>query len=106
MGEEPFRRMIGDPLAGMGQPFGAPGGPDGWPEEEEAWITPAGLAARITWAMEVPGRLVSAMPEPADLMARALGGLAGERLAFAVGAAESRREAVGLVFAAPEFNRR
>ena len=106
MGEEPFRRMIGDPLAGMGQPFGAPGGPDGWPEEEEAWITPAGLAARITWAMEVPGRLVSAMPEPAALMARALGGLAGERLAFAVGAAESRREAVGLVFAAPEFNRR
>lgn len=106
MAEKPFLGMIAGPMADMGQPFGIPGGPDGWPEEAGAWITPAGLAARISWAMEVPGRLVPAMPEAADLAARALGDLVSDRLAFAIGAAESRREAVGLVFAAPEFNRR
>jgi len=42
-----FRRMILDPLTGMGQPFNLAPGPDGWAEEAEAWITPQGLAARI-----------------------------------------------------------
>ena len=106
MAEGPFLRLILDPMAEMGQPWQGAGGPDGWPEAAGDWITPQGMAARITWAMEVPGRLVTPLPEAAEVAARALGGRLSGRLEWAVGAAESRREALGLVLAAPEFNRR
>lgn len=106
MAEGPFLRMILDPMRDMGQPWQGAAGPDGWSEAFDDWITPQGMAARISWAMEVPGLLVTPLPEAADVAARALGGRVSERLAWAIKAAESRREALGLVFAAPEFNRR
>lgn len=105
-GEQPFRRFIVMPLQGMGQAMQGPGAPNGWPEETEAWINPSGLAARINWAMDVPGRLLGVLPDPSALALRALGARAGERLLWAVPRAESRREGVGLVLASAEFNRR
>ncbi|GHC65003.1 DUF1800 domain-containing protein [Neogemmobacter tilapiae] len=101
-----FERLLLEPMAAMGQPMNRAGGPDGWPEEAEAWITPQRLAARITWAMQVPSRLVKPLPEPLVLAQGALGGRLGERLELALGGAESRRDAVGLVLSSPEFNRR
>lgn len=106
MGRGPFSRMILKPMALMGQDWQQPVGPDGWAEEAEAWITPQGLSARITWAMEVPGRLVRPMPDPVAFARRALGSAADERVLWAVARAESTREGVGLVLAAPAFNRR
>lgn len=106
MAEGPFRRLILDPLGKMGQPFRRPPGPDGWPEEAGEWISPQGLAARITWAMEAPGRLAMPLPDPRRMLDRALGDLAGGRLRWAVERAENPREGVGLILAAPEFNRR
>ena len=101
-----FRRLILDPLAAMGQPFQQAPGPDGWPEAEADWITPQGLAARIDWAMQAPERLVRPLPDPRRFRLAALGSRAGERLVWAVDAAESARDGVGLVIASPEFNRR
>lgn len=106
MGDPQLRRMLLDPLKAMGQPFKTAPGPDGWPEEAEAWITPQGLAARITWAMEVPERLKNPLPDPTQLAAATLGPRAGERLLWAVARAENIREGVGLVLVSPEFNRR
>ena len=106
MGEGPLRRMILAPMANMGQPWQAAPGPDGWPEAAEAWITPQGMAARITWAMEVPGRLVTPLPDPASLLSAALGPRASDALRWAVPRSENIREGVGLIFASPEFNRR
>lgn len=100
------KRLILDPLAAMGQPYRRPPGPDGWPESEAAWITPQGLAARIDWAMAAPERLVGKLPDPRDFLLTALAGRAGDALTWAVGAAESTRDGVGLVLASPEFNRR
>jgi uncharacterized protein (DUF1800 family) len=94
------------PMAAMGQPWLAPAGPDGWPEEAEAWITPQRLAARIDWAMTAPAVLVPELPDPREMAVAALGGLAAGTLAFAVGGAEVRSEGIGLVLAAPAFNRR
>ena len=102
----PFRRLILDPLQAMGQPFQQAPGPDGWPEREADWITPQGLAARIDWAMQAPERLVRPLPDPRAFLTAALGTRAGEKLTWAVGAAESARDGVGLVLASPEFNRR
>ena len=109
MANKPFRRMIREPMQLMGQDWETPRGPDGWPEAATAWITPQGLAARITWAMEMPGRLVEAggMPEPAAFATRVLGDMAGQGdLATWAARSESPREGVGLVLASPAFNRR
>jgi uncharacterized protein (DUF1800 family) len=102
----PFRRLILDPLEAMGQPYLQAPGPDGWPEREADWITPQGLAARIDWAMQAPERLVRPLPDPRAFLTTALGARAGEKLTWAVGAAESARDGVGLILASPEFNRR
>ncbi len=101
-----IKRLVLDPLAAMGQPLYRAPGPDGWPETAADWITPAGLAARIDWAMNAPQRLVRPLPDPRAFLAKALGRRAGDRLAWAVGAAESARDGVGLVLSSPEFNQR
>jgi uncharacterized protein (DUF1800 family) len=106
MDDAAFARLVLDPMTDMGQRWKVPPGPDGWPEPAEHWITPEGMAARITWAMDAPQHLVNPLPDPAALMARCLGSHLGERLAWAVPKSENIREAVGLVLASPEFNRR
>jgi uncharacterized protein (DUF1800 family) len=103
---KPLQRLLLEPMAAMGQPMNGAAGPDGWPEAAEAWVTPQRLAARITWAMDLPSRLAQPLPEPAVLMAAVLGERAGDRLGLAIGGAETRRDAVGLVLSSPEFNRR
>lgn len=106
MADDVFRQMILQPMAAMGQRWQSPPGPDGWPEPAEVWITPEAMAVRITWAMEMPTLLVNPLPDPVTLMTRSLGAHLGERLAWAVPRSESPREAIGLVLASPEFNRR
>lgn len=100
-------RKANGTLTAMGQPWRAPRGPDGWPEAAAAWITPPALAARIEWAMAAPRWLAEAPPADPTAFARAtLGPYLATGTAWAVARAESRWEAVGLVLAAPEFNRR
>jgi uncharacterized protein (DUF1800 family) len=106
MNDKDFLGLILDPMTAMGQPWQQAPGPDGWPEGFSDWITPQGMAARIDWAMATPGLLVAPLPEAADVARAALGSRLTGALSWAVGAAESRREALGLVFASPEFNRR
>jgi uncharacterized protein (DUF1800 family) len=101
-----FNRLIRVPLKAMGQPLHQAPGPNGWPEAAADWITPQGLAARIDWAMQAPQRLQRPLPNPRAFLAVALGSRAGEKLVWAVSAAESARDGVGLVLASPEFNRR
>ncbi len=106
MDDGPFRRLILKPMADMGQPWQAAPGPDGWPEAPETWISPQGMAARITWAMDTPARLTRPLPDPAALMHSALGPRASPALTWAVPKSESQSEALGLVLVSPEFNRR
>ena len=101
-----FQRAIIGPMARMGQPYLQAPGPDGWPDLARDWITPPGLAARISWAMTMPTALVADLPDPVEFAHRALGSSASERLLWAVARAESRREGVGLVLVSPEFNQR
>ena len=101
-----FRRLYVNPLRGMGQPWGQPDGPNGWPEEAEAWITPQGLAARIGWSLRIPGRLTRPLPDPRSFLRTALGTTAGADLEWAVPRAENAAEAVSLILSSPDFNRR
>ncbi len=98
------RRLLND-LARMGQPYEQPGGPDGWPEEDSFWLSPQGVAARLQWALFAPQRLNPDLPDPRIFVENALGPRAGDRLRFIASAAESRTDGIGLILAAPEFQR-
>ncbi len=104
--ERKLNRIVGAPLRAMDHVPGGAKGPDGWPEQAEAWITPAGLATRISWAMAVPRSLNPTLPDPRDFVHTALGELATPHTRFAAQAAAQRWEGIGLVLASPEFNRR
>jgi uncharacterized protein (DUF1800 family) len=105
-------RYVGDPatsplgaLARMNQPIWQPEGPDGWPEEAEAWISPPGLTGRIDWASRL-GVALGPEIDPRAFVETALGPLAREDTRFAARAAAERWEGIALVLASPEFNRR
>ncbi|MBC6443504.1 MAG: DUF1800 domain-containing protein [Rhodobacteraceae bacterium] len=98
-------RILVTPLAAMGQPLGRQPGPDGWPEEAEAWITAHGLAARLQWSLLTAERFAR-RHDPRAFLDFALRDLAGDSLRFAVSGAEKQTEGIALVLASPEFNRR
>ncbi|GLS86073.1 hypothetical protein GCM10010873_10470 [Cypionkella aquatica] len=101
-----FRTYFLAAMATLGQPFKRPLGPNGFPEEAEEWITPQGLARRITWAMQVPQRLVDPLPDPVAMAESCLADRASAGLLWAAARAEDRTQGVGLVLASAEFNRR
>ena len=94
------------PMVLMGQRWERSKGPDGWPEEDAAWITPPGLAARIRWAMLAPRQLVSQLPSPEVFVESSLAEFADGPVRFVARAAETQAEAIGLVLYSPAFQRR
>ena len=101
-----IRRSVQMPMTVMGQTWQRPVGPDGWPEEEENWITPQGMAGRITWSMQVPQNLLDKLPDPREFVFTALGPTPSEAVLFAANAAETVSDGVGLVLASAAFQRR
>ncbi|AGT09510.1 DUF1800 domain-containing protein [Paracoccus aminophilus] len=104
--ERMVNRVLVDPLTRMGQRWMSPIGPNGWPEEAEAWIAPQTLAARINWSLDAPRRVMSDLPDPRGMLVASLGGTRSEMLDWAVPKAESEREGVALILASNDFNRR
>lgn len=100
-----LRRSYMAPMRVMGQPWETPTGPDGWPETAAAWITPQGMAGRISWAMDA-AKLVDPTPDPREFVNVALGNDTPDALQFAARAAESRVDGVGIILASPAFQRR
>lgn len=106
MNEKSINAKLKSPMTLMGQNWQKPGGPDGWPEEDPAWITPQGVSARLRWALSVPQILRRDLPDPRQFVVDALGTQATETVQFAAASAESRADAIGLVLASPAFQRR
>lgn len=106
MTEKQMRNVVLTPMAIMGQTWQAFSGPDGWPEEDDAWLTPQGLSGRVRWAMAGPQILRPDLPDPRAFVDAALGATATAPVKFAAQAAESKAEAIGLVLMSPAFQRR
>ncbi len=94
------------PLNAMGQPFMEAPGPNGWPEEATFWITPQGLAQRIVFSLQVARRSAAKIADPRAFVDRALADAASEALRQAVDAATQKTDAIALVLASAEMNRR
>jgi uncharacterized protein (DUF1800 family) len=106
MDDQSFRRAVWSHMPLMGQPWNQPKGPDGWPEEADAWIAPQTMAARINWALRMPGLMLDEPPDPRAMLAATFGGTESEELAWAVPKAESAAEGVVLILASSDLNRR
>lgn len=100
-----FRATRYDQMALIGQTWEAPEGPDGWLEDDAAWLTPQGLATRLQWALSVPLLLRSDLPDPRVFVQSALGGRDPKIVHLAAKATESRAEGIGLVPESTAFQR-
>jgi uncharacterized protein (DUF1800 family) len=90
-------------LHGLGQPVWAAPLPNGWPDQAADWAAPEALLRRIDWAYAIAGRTDAAA---ADLGQATLGPLLPPATLTAMQHAGSRRDALALLLASPEFLRR
>jgi uncharacterized protein (DUF1800 family) len=87
----------------LGEPLWRPAAPKGFADEEAAWID--GLAQRLDVSNELARRFAGRV-DPAAAAETGLGPLASEETRTAIRRAESRPQALTLLFMAPEFQRR
>jgi uncharacterized protein (DUF1800 family) len=87
----------------MGEPLWRPPAPQGYADNEGAWID--GMGLRLDVANSVAERVADRV-DPRELLDTALGPLASPETRQAVARAESRPQALTLLFMSPEFQRR
>jgi len=89
----------------MGEfPLAAPS-PKGWPLDSAAWSGPDAVLNRIEWARQV-GQRVPPAADIAGLADEGLGPLLNPATKTAMAQASSKGEAIALLLASPEFQRR
>jgi uncharacterized protein (DUF1800 family) len=92
-------------MSGLGQPVWNAPLPNGWPDQAAVWSGSDAILMRIDWAFTYAQRFADG-PEPADMAQAALGPLLRPATVSAMASAGSRREALTLFLASPEFQRR
>ncbi len=89
----------------MGEmPLGAPA-PKGWPDTSDAWSGPDAVLNRIEWAKEVGARLPAGF-DPMAIADTGMGPLLKSDTRLAMSRAPSAGDAIALLIASPEFQRR
>lgn len=98
---DPARFLGGQAL--LGEPLWRPPSPKGHPDVAAAWID--GLGRRLDIANNFAER-IAGRADPQAILEHSLGALAGSETRSAVARAESRQQALALLFMSPEFQRR
>jgi uncharacterized protein (DUF1800 family) len=92
-------------LKQMGQvPFDAPS-PAGWPDTADGWISPEAMMTRIEWAMAAGHRL-DGHADARAVAKDSIQPVAADTTIFHIDNAPSPAEALALLIASPEFQRR
>ena len=105
LGQAPQPNQVVALATQLGQRPMTPGSPAGWPDIAEHWTSGDALLKRIEWSTT----LGSTVGDRIDAVARldeVLGEIAGTATRNGVRRAESGAQAIALLFAAPEFQRR
>lgn len=106
LGRKPDSGQIIGPLGVMGQALWQPGGPNGYPDTNEAWASPEGIKTRIDvaagWGRQAAGSIADPRPWAEDVF----GPLLAPETRQAVARAESKPQALALALMSPEFQRR
>jgi uncharacterized protein (DUF1800 family) len=92
-------------MAALGQKLLTAPLPNGWPDTAADWGSGESLLRRVDWAFGVAGRAAPPM-DPMEVANDSLGDLLAAGTAEQVRRAGSRREALTLLLASPEFQRR
>jgi uncharacterized protein (DUF1800 family) len=87
----------------LGEPLWRPSAPVGFSDDDAAWLD--GVAQRLDIANQM-ARRVAGMVDPDAAVEASLGPLASEDTKTAIRRAESRPQALTMLFMAPEFQRR
>jgi uncharacterized protein (DUF1800 family) len=98
---DPERFTSGQSL--LGEPLWRPPSPKGFPDDEASWID--GTGRRLDVANNFAERIADKV-DPQDVIARVLGSQVSDDLKQAVARAESRQQALALLFMSSEFQRR
>ena len=89
----------------LGEPLWRPLSPKGHPDDEASWIE--GMARRLDIASDFAERVADPnRVDPETIMNTVLGSIVSAELKQAVGQAESRQQALALLFMSAEFQRR
>ena len=91
-------------MDGLGQPLWTPPLPNGWPDQAEDWAGPEALLRRAELANKVAGRHPD--PDPEQVADACLGPYLRPETLRAIRFAGSRRAAMTVLMASPEFMRR
>jgi uncharacterized protein (DUF1800 family) len=102
---EPEREpLVLQAMVALAQPLWAAPQPNGWPDQAASWAGPEALMRRAEWAYGLAARFPRL--EPRAVAEAVLGPLARAETAQAIARAGSVRDALTLLFASPEFQRR
>ena len=105
LGAPPERGLLAaNGMARLAQPLWTPPSPQGWPDTAAAWSGPEAMLARVDWVYAMAGRFSR---NDAQAAAEAvLGRLGRDVLRREIGRAGSTRDALTILLASPEFQRR
>jgi uncharacterized protein (DUF1800 family) len=98
---DPVRFTGGQAL--LGEPLWRPSSPKGYPDDEASWID--GMGRRLDVANNFAERM-SGSVDPQDVIETVLGSSVSTEVKQAVGRAESRQQALVLLFMSAELQRR
>ncbi|WP_024517547.1 DUF1800 family protein [Bradyrhizobium sp. Tv2a-2] len=87
----------------LGEPLWRPPSPKGFPDDEGSWID--GMGRRLDIANNFAER-IAGRADPEDIVENVLCGCVSAELRQAIGRAESRQQALALLFMSTEFQRR
>jgi uncharacterized protein (DUF1800 family) len=95
-------------LGQLGQPLWTAPMPNGWSDQAAVWSGSDAMVARVDWAYTYAARFDNGEmgAQPAVIAVAALGPLLRPQTSSAIAVAGSRREALTMLFASPEFQRR
>ena len=88
-------------LSLMGQPFWNPPGPNGFPDLTDVWRSPDNMVVRLDIAARW-GRLNAAL-DPSQILDETLAQYASKATRQSIARAETRAQAISLLFMSPEF---
>ena len=92
-------------LVEMGQPVGRAPSPQGWPDRSEDWLAPDALWKRVQWAAAM-GEAHAQRADARQLAALSFGPDLGNHTRQQIERADSAGQALALLLASPEFQRR
>ena len=87
----------------LGEPLWRPPSPKGFPDDEASWID--GMGRRLDVANNFAERIAGKV-DPEDVIETVLGSCVSAEVKQAIGRAESRQQALALLFMSAEFQRR